>query len=463
MVHEARIRHLLGVPPRNGAYVLYWMQQAQRTEYNHALAFAGQKADELGLPLVVGFVLVPDFPGANQRHYRFMIEGLADVQESLHKADIPFVLRVGEAMVPAVVNLAAKAAWVVTDVGYLSIQRRWREQTGKALSCPFTMVETDVIVPVEAASTKVESAARTLRPRVLKQKDAFLDRVAPPHGRGAPGLLPAGRPAPANLPADLPADFPALLAEMAVDDTVPPVQGFKGGQQAAKTRLNIFVGRDLANYETLARDPAAQCGSDMSPYLHFGQISPVFIYREVSAADVPEAAKWAFLEQLLVRRELGVNFVYFHPACDGYETAVPQWARQSLYLHRGDKRAHTYSREAFEQGLTHDPYWNAAQMELVISGRMHNYMRMYWGKKIIEWTQEPAEAFEIMLGLNNKYALDGRDPNSYAGVAWCFGRHDRPFKERQVFGKIRYMNAAGLERKFKIAAYVQRIRALSGR
>lgn len=455
MVHEARIRHLIGVPPRNGAYVLYWMQQAQRTEYNHALAYAGQKADELGLPLVVGFVLIPDFPGANQRHYQFMIEGLADVQASLHKADIPFVLRVGEAMVPSVVKLAEKAAWVVTDVGYLSIQRRWREQAGKALRCPFTTVETDVIVPVETVSQKAEVAARTLRPRVLKQKDAFLDSVATPYGRGAPALLPEGRVGPADLP--------ALFAGLAVDSAAGPVSNFKGGQQAAKIRLNRFVGRSLANYETLARDPVAQCRSDMSPYLHFGQISPVFIYREIRAADVPDAAKWAFLEQLLVRRELSVNFVYFNPDCHRFETALPQWARQSLFLHRGDQRAHVYSREQFEQGLTHDPYWNAAQTELVISGRMHNYMRMYWGKKIIEWTRGPAAAFDIMLWLNNKYALDGRDPNSYAGVAWCFGRHDRPFKERQVFGKIRYMNAAGLERKFKIAGYVQRIRALSGR
>ncbi len=454
MVHKARIRHLIGVPPRNGSYVLYWMQQAQRTEFNHALAFAGQKADELGLPLVVGFVLIPDFPEANQRHYQFMIEGLADVQDSLHQADIPFVLRVGEAMVPSVVNLAANAAWVVTDVGYLSVQRRWREQAGKALSCPFTAVETDVIVPVETASAKAESAARTLRPRVLKQKEAFLDSLAPPYGRGAPELLPEGRVGPV--------DFSSLLAEMALDYTVAPVTGFQGGQQAAKIRLNRFIGRNLANYETLARDPAAQCQSDMSPYLRFGQISPVLIYREISAADVPDSAKWAFLEQLLVRRELSVNFVYYNPACDRYETAVPEWARQSFHRHRGDQRAYVYSREQFEGGHTHDPYWNAAQMELAFSGRMHNYMRMYWGKKIIEWTREPAEAFDIMLWLNNKYALDGRDPNSYAGVAWCFGRHDRPFKERQIFGKIRYMNAAGLKRKFKIAAYVHRISALPG-
>jgi len=455
MVHEERIRHLIGVPPRSGSYVLYWMQQAQRTEYNHALTFAGQTADELGLPLVVGFVLIPDFPEANRRHYQFMIEGLADVQVRLHKANIPFVLRVGEKMVPSVLKLAEKAAWVVTDVGYLSLQRRWREQAGKALSCPFTTVETDVIVPVESVSQKAAVAARSLRPRVLKQKDAFLDIVATPRGRGAPELLPEGRIGPA--------DPTVLFEELAVDSAVGPVSGFKGGQKAAKIRLNRFISQHLANYEALARDPVAQCQSDMSPYLHFGQISPVFIYREIRAADVPEASKSAFLEQLLVRRELSVNFVYYNPGYDRYETAVPQWARQSLYRHNGDQRGYVYSREQFEQGRTHDPYWNAAQMEMVLTGRMHNYMRMYWGKKIIEWTREPAAAFDIMLWLNNKYALDGRDPSSYAGVAWCFGRHDRPWQERQVFGKIRYMNDRGLERKFKIAAYVERIGTLLGK
>jgi deoxyribodipyrimidine photo-lyase len=451
MIHDARIRHLIGVPPRDGSYVLYWMQQAQRTEYNHALAFAVQTADELALPLVVGFVLTPDFPEANLRHYQFMLEGIRDARASLDKANIPFVLQVGE-MVAAVIKLAEKAAWVVTDVGYLRIQRQWRDKVAKAIACPFTAVETDVIVPVAAASDKEETAARTLRPKILKRKDEFFDSVPAPRGQGPPAALPEG--------ITSAVDPARLLSEMPVHAGVSPVFAFTGGQQAAKILLNRFVGEKLADYESLARDPVVQCQSDLSPYLHFGQISPVAVYQEVSSADAPDNAKWAFLEQLLVRRELSINFVYHNPGYDRYETAVPNWAQESLKAHQADPRPYTYTRDEFEQAKTHDPYWNAAQTEMAVTGKMHNYMRMYWGKKIIEWTKDPAEAFDIMLYLNNKYELDGRDPNSFTGVAWCFGKHDRPWQERQIFGKIRYMNAKGLERKFKIAQYVERVNSL---
>ncbi len=452
MVHEARIRHMIGVPPPEGAYVLYWMQQAQRTEHNHALAFAVQIADELALPIVVGFVLIPDFPEANLRHYQFMIEGIADVQASLERVDIPFLILPGE-MVASVVKLSEKAAWVVTDVGYLKIQREWRDQVAKSLTCPFTAVETDVIVPVSAASDKAETAARTLRPKVLKLKDQFFDSVSPPHGRGRPHSLPEG--------VDKSVDPLRLLSKIPVETSVPAVSAFKGGQQAAKIRLNRFIGESLENYENAARDPVAQCQSDMSPYLHFGQISPAAVYQEISGSEASDGAKWAYLEQLLVRRELSINFVYYNPGYDRYETAVPKWARNSLQAHRSDFRPHLYTEDQLEKAETHDPYWNAAQREMAATGKMHNYMRMYWGKKIIEWTEDPVEAFNLMLSLNNKYELDGRDPNSFAGVAWCFGRHDRGWQERQIFGKVRYMNARGLERKFKITEYVKRVDSLA--
>src|SRR6056297_4855 len=452
MVQEARIRHLIGVPPRDGAYVLYWMQQAQRTEYNHALAFAVQVADELALPIVVGFVLIPDFPQANLRHYQFMLEGIADVQASLEKIDVPFIIVSGE-MVASVVRLSEKAAWVVTDVGYLKIQRKWREQVGESLACPFTAVETDVIVPVSAASAKEETAARTLRPKILKLKDKFLESISPPHGRGRPNALPEG--------VEELVDPLSLLSKIPVETSVSAVSAFKGGQQAAKIRLSRFVDESLEDYEESARNPVVPCQSDMSPYLHFGQISPAAVYKEVSASDAPDAAKWAFLEQLLVRRELSVNFVYYNSGYDRYETAVPRWARESLQAHRPDPRPYHYSRDQFEQAATHDPYWNAAQTEMVVTGKMHNYMRMYWGKKIIEWTEDPVEAFDLMLSMNNKYELDGRDPNSFTGVSWCFGRHDRGWQERQIFSKVRYMNARGLERKFRIARYVERVNVLT--
>ncbi len=449
MIHESRISHLKDAPlPQEGAYVLYWMQQSQRTEYNHALSFASNKADELNLPLVVGFVLIPDFPEANLRHYRFMLQGIEDVRDNLHQLGIPFVLLSGE-MLSSVIRLAQGAAWVVTDVGYLKVQRNWRSQVAENLSCPFTAVESDIIVPVASASEKQETAARTLRPKLARLKDAFLDTAPSPRGRGSPKVLP-GEVAKPVEPGE-------LLAGLSINNGAGPVSAFQGGERPARRLLEEFVQDRLPDYEKSANDPVVQCISHMSPYLHFGQVSPLEIYRQVRGSNAPESSKSAFLEQLLVRRELAINFVYYNPGYDKYDLAVPDWARQSLDKHKPDIRPYIYSREEFEAARTHDPYWNAAQMEMVNRGKMHNYMRMYWGKKIMEWTEDPAEAFYIMLYLNNKYELDGRDPNSFAGVAWCMGRHDRPWQERRIFGKTRYMNERGLKRKFKIDEYVQSI------
>lgn len=415
--------------------------------YNHALCHALEIAGELALPLVAGFVLTPEFPESNLRHYVFMLEGIADVQQELKARGIPFVIRTGP-MVDGVLSLAEKAAWVVTDVGYLRIQRQWRAQVAKGLKCPYTEVETDAIVPVSAASVKEEYAARTLRPKIMKQLDAYL----------APVLLPEYQLKNAHSPVP-PSDFidPVKLAGQAASvKNILPVKTFQGGYAEARRRLDRFIAENLAGYETLARDPVAGCQSDLGPYLHFGQISPVEIIREIRASSAPEAARAAFIEQVAVRRELAVNFVFYNPGYDQYESAVPAWAKQTLFEHQKDPRPYLYSADVLEQGKTHDPYWNAAQTEMVVTGKMHNYMRMYWGKKIIEWTRTPEEAFHLMLMLNNRYELDGRDANGFTGVAWCFGRHDRPWGERPVFGKVRYMNAEGLRRKFAINEYVNR-------
>jgi deoxyribodipyrimidine photo-lyase len=451
MIHKDRIYHLIAAPPKSGQYVLYWMQQAQRVAYNHALCHSIEIAHELNLPLMVGFVLTPDFPEANLRHYVFMLEGIAGVQKELQKLGIPFVLKIGP-MVETVLAMAQKAAWVVTDVGYLRIQRQWRNQVAKTLRCPYTEVETDLIVPISVASSKEESAARTLRPKIMKKLDAYLDPV----------VLPEYRVRQTNPKIQLSDSIdPIHLADQVTrNKNIPPVAYFHGGHAEAKSRLKRFCFEKLSEYDFLSRDPTKNCQSDLSPYLHFGQISPVEIVREVRAADAPDTAKEAFIEQMVVRRELAVNFVFYNPGYDRYESAVPAWAQKTLNDHIRDKRPYVYSFEQFEQADTHDPYWNAAQMEMIITGKMHNYMRIYWGKKIIEWSKTSREAIETILALNNRYELDGRDANGFTGVAWCFGRHDRPWPERPIFGKVRYMNAAGLERKFKIDQYVQRIMTL---
>ncbi|UCC22037.1 MAG: deoxyribodipyrimidine photolyase, partial [Planctomycetota bacterium] len=244
------------------------------------------------------------------------------------------------------------------------------------------------------------------------------------------------------------------VSRLNIDRTVGKVVGLRGGAAEAKRHLNNFLKNKLANYPKLRNDPNADCTSNMSPYLHFGQISPLYIALEVIKTKGP--AKDAYLEELIVRRELSYNFVFYNNDYDKFKS-LPPWVVRTLNFHRRDKRQYNYSLADFENARTHDPYWNTAQKQMLITGKMHGYMRMYWGKKILEWTKTPRQAFKIALYLNNKYELDGRDPNGFAGVAWCFGKHDRAWAERPVFGKVRYMNAAGLRRKFDPDQYVTKI------
>ena len=452
MIAEERIHHLKRGEPKTGKFVLYWMQQAQRTHYNHALEYAIAKANEFQLPLVVCFVLTAKFPDANLRHYGFMLEGLRELAPELQKRNIQFILRVGE--IPReIVTLASDAAILVGDWGYLRVQRDWRKQIAEAVDCPMTLIETDVVLPVETASPKAESAARTLRPKIHKQYERFL---LAPFGEGRCHHGDMSLPI-RSLDLTQPED---LLQQLDLDRRESPVKSFQGGQTEATKRLENFIREKLGDYHSASNDPANDIVSRLSPYLHFGQISPIEIALRIEEADVSREAKEAFIEQTIVRRELSMNFVWYHPGYDRYDEAVPEWAQKTLEQHRQDERPYLYTFSQLEQAETHDAYWNAAQLEMLFTGHMHNYMRMYWGKKIIEWSETPEEAFYTMLSLNNRYELDGRDPNGFTGVAWCFGRHDHPWKEREVFGKVRYMNAKGLERKFDISGYVTRINAL---
>ena len=443
--NAARLHPMDARPAGRGKYVLYWMQQAQRAECNHALEHAVEQANARRLPVVVGFALTA-FPEANRRHYQFMLEGLRETQQRLAARGIGFCLRLGppEEVVP---ELAKTAALLVGDVGYLRAQRQWREAVAKRVACPFVLVETDVVVPVAASSDHAEFAARTIRPKIHKKLAEFLKPLKP---------LAAAIPSVNLVKRSLSPDDPAALCRrLGVDESVPPSDRLTGGAAAARMLLDRFIGRRLRNYAEENGDPVLDACSGLSPYLHFGQISPLEIALRAQAAEAPRAAIDAFLEQLIVRRELSMNACWFNPAYDRYDS-LPAWALATLDKHRSDRREFVYARAQWEAGATHDPCWNAAQAEMVRSGRMHNYMRMYWGKKILEWSRTPEEAFDTALRLNNKYELDGRDPNGFVGVAWCFGRHDRPWTERPVFGTVRYMNANGLRRKFDIQAYIDR-------
>jgi len=451
-IQDTRIRQLNDLDIRLDAdYVLYWMQQSQRAEYNHALEYAVLKANHLGLGVVVAFGLMDDYPGANLRHYTFMLEGLTETKSLLEKRGINMVVRRGSPQDVAL-ELGKDAAMIVCDRGYLKHQRLWRNRVARKAACSVVQVESDVIVPLETVSSKAEYAARTIRPKIQKHLDDYLIELKP---------VKVKHPFVNNTFDGLELKRPAnILALLNIDRSVPDVtRFFKGGTSRAKKIFGNFIRSRLKNYEKNHNQPQTNDISHMSMYLHFGQISPLYLALKIHKADHGlDSAKAAFLEELIVRRELAANFVYYHRDYDNFD-CLPDWARKTLADHRKDRRPYTYTRRKLEDANTHDPYWNAAMQEMKYTGFMHNYMRMYWGKKILEWSSSPELAFRNTLAINNKYFLDGRDPNSYAGVAWIYGVHDRAWPQRPIYGKVRCMMASGLERKCDIHSYVNKVKA----
>jgi deoxyribodipyrimidine photo-lyase len=454
-IRAEQVRALNEAPPRDdGDYVLYWMQQSQREAHNPALEWAIGEANDRGLPVVVAFGLADGrhgFPEANARHYAFLLEGMAEVAQALEERGIAFVMRAGQPDALAL-ELAERAALVVCDRGYLTIQRRWRERVAEGAKVAVVQIEGDVVVPVETASPKHESAARTLRPKLHKLWDEYLQplrRTRPKHP--AEGLA---------LPKGLDPSRPEkVLASLSVDASVGPVRRFRGGTSAAEERLRAILSGPIDRYEAERNRPEAGVSTHLSPYLHFGQISPVAAALAVREAKRGGAAdKAALLEELIVRRELAMNHVFYQPAYDTYE-AVPEWARKTLHAHAEDERPHLYTRAELEEGRTHEPYWNAAMREMRETGYMHNQLRMYWGKKVLHWSKTPEAAYETLLSINNKWFIDGRDANSFTNVAWVFGLHDRPWANRPIFGTVRYQSENSL-RKFDAKAYVREVERL---
>jgi len=454
-VQATRIQHLNDCEVKNGSYVFYWMQQSQRAEYNHALEFAIARGNALGQGVLVGFGLTDDYPEANLRHYTFMLEGLRETQAALAKKGIKMVVQRG---FPPDIALALgrNASLIVCDRGYLGHQRDWRSQVAHLANCSVIQVESDVVIPIEVVSEKAEYAARTIRPKIHRHLSDYLMpfthgdvKVSSLHMK-IKGL---------NLK-----NIDTALKTLSLDRSVAPVtRYFEGGTSKGKARFAEFIEKRLHGYTANRNQPQTNDISHMSPYLHFGQLSPLYLALEMKALDGRfKAAREAYLEELIVRRELAMNFVYYTPKYSTYH-CLPRWAKETLMQHRKDQRGYVYSRKRLEDAGTHDNYWNAAMREMKLTGLMHNYMRMYWGKKILEWSKAPEHAFRTLLAINNKYFLDGRDPNSYTGVAWIFGVHDRAWFERPIFGKVRYMAASGLERKCDIRGYVKKIDALAKR
>lgn len=422
--------------------VVYWMQRDQRAHDNWALLYAQQKAIELNEPLYVVFNLVPNFLEATIRQYGFMIKGLQEVETELKKFNIPFRLTTGDAAeeIPKFLE-SIKASLLVTDFNPLKIVRRWKKSVADKIKIPFHEVDAHNIVPCLHVSDKQEFAAYTIRPKIQKLLPEFLDEF-PPLKKMKTKIE------------NVETNWDSVYKSLKVNTDVKEVNWIKPGERAAHKSLQDFISKRFPNYGTDRNFPTHDAQSNLSPYFHFGQISPQRVALAIQPLTEHAESHKAFLEEMIIRRELADNFCYFNKNYDSFD-GFHSWAQESLNLHRKDKRDYIYSKEVFELAKTHDDLWNAAQLEMVNRGKMHGYMRMYWAKKILEWTKSPEDSIRIAIYLNDKYELDGRDPNGYTGIAWSIGGvHDRPWFERPVYGKIRYMNYNGCAKKFDIKKYI---------
>mgnify|MGYP000871456989 CR=1 FL=1 len=447
-VHPARVAVLRAGTPGPGP-VLCWLSRDQRARDNWALLHAQDLAREAGVPLLAVFCLAPGFPGATARAYDFMLPGLAEAAADLAERRIPLALLPGDpgATLPGLAR-EVRARAVVADFDPLRVKRQWKERVCAAVAVPVLEVDAHNVVPCRHVSARQEYAARTLRPKVHRLLPEFLEEF--PELEEHPRRLES---------APHPPDWAAARAFVAADEAVPLPPGARPGAAAGLARLAQFLDAGLDRYAEGRNDPNQEAQSGLSPWLHFGQVAPQRVALEAlrsRRAKAGDAGLEAFLEELVVRRELSDNFCWHNPAYDRLEGA-PDWARKTLAKHAGDPRPFLYAREEFAAAATHDPLWNAAQRQLLRTGKMHGYLRMYWAKKILEWSPGPAEAVDAALWLNDRWSLDGRDPNGCVGVLWsCAGLHDRPWGERPAYGTVRSMTAAGCARKFDVAAYVRR-------
>jgi len=456
--------------------VLYWMDRDMRLAANWALLHAQALARARRAPLLIAYNLVTGFLGGGFRQWTFKLGGLKEMVAGARKFGIPFIVLIDEtgADSPDLLTRLVQQhgiGTVVTDFSPLRIQRAWKAALAKRLPCPLIEVDAHNIVPVTVASDKLEFAAYTLRPKLHRQLPAWLDSFVPV----------AKQPWPDGFDGTEP-DWAALAANPNVDRAVAEADWLKPGERAAQAALDAFLDDGLEHYATRRNDPLADGQSNLSPWLHYGMISAQQVAMAVLArcaapigdlthairnkAKVDEGAPLgladhaaAFLEELIVRRELSDNFCFRNPHYDSAE-GFADWAKKSHAVHRKDRRSHLYTRDRFERAETHDELWNAAQREMTATGKMHGYMRMYWAKRILEWTRSPEEAMATAIWLNDRYELDGRDPNGYAGIAWSIGGvHDRAWFTRPVYGQIRYMARSGCDRKFDTKAYIAKFSA----
>ena len=443
---------------RDARYVLYWMQMYKRTSHNHALTFAIRKANELKLPLVVYEGLKYYYPWASDRMHMFILEGVEEKRSEFECLGVRYVFYLqkdADSPRDTVARIAEDAALIVTDDYPCFIIPEHNRRMAERSAVPVYVVDSNGVIPMSKFD-KEEYAAYTIRPKIKKLLSDYLI----PYEDESVEIDSV------RLKLDCPETdvtdetIASLVSECDIDHTVPPSKLYHGGKLNAHVRLKKFVDEILPNYDKTRNKPEVDGSSRLSPYLHFGFISSLEIALAVEEADAPRSAKDAFLEELIVRRELSFNLTRHNPHYDSL-AALPAWVQKTMRDHIGDERQFVYSLEQLENAETHDELWNAAQREMVATGEMHNYVRMLWGKNVIAWSPTYEIAFETLVHLNNKYCLDGRDPNSYAGILWCFGKHDRPWMERDVFGTIRYMTSASTGKKFDSRKYIEWTRTLS--
>ena len=430
--------------------VVYMMSRDQRTQDNDALLAAQKHAEAIDAPLVVLFALYQSSDKRSREHVAFMLDGLREVSSDLQQKNIPFIVQLGsQTQTIKMMQRDCTIAALYFDMSPLRAPRREQASLAKQLKCPVYVVDAHNVVPLWVTSDKQEFAARTIRPKVHRHLSTYLQSYDTELKKQA------------NITISLP---DSLELDGALDkleySTSGIDHGFQSGQVAGRQQIERFITENLKDYATNRNDPSIDGLSGLSPYLHFGQISArqaVLAAQEAAASNSSlQKDVDAFIEEIVVRKELSDNFCYYNDSYDNLDSAA-DWARRTLDEHRSDEREFIYNYDQFKQAETHDPAWNAAQLQLTSCGKMHGYMRMYWAKKVLEWTESPEDAISVLNRLNDFYSLDGGDPNGYVGIMWSVaGVHDRPWQERPVYGKVRSMVYAGLKRKFDIQTYIDR-------
>jgi deoxyribodipyrimidine photo-lyase len=485
-VPSGRIRTCNQAPvDPNGEYVLYWMIAFRRTEWNFSLQRAIEWAETLHRPLLIFEPLRVGYQWASDRLHRFVIDGMVDNRARVANMKsrgvlyFPYVEPAPDADKGLLAALAGRACVVVTDDFPSFFLPRMVSSAAARLPVRLEQVDSNGLLPLRATD-RLFTTAFSFRAFLQKELPQHLEDFPQPEplaGVKLPAIdaLPfeiVHRWPPAN--AQLLAGDPTELARLPIDHTVGVVEP-RGGTIAGRKRLRRFLDRQLIRYTDASNHPDDDVRSGLSPYLHFGHISPHEMFDELMSRERwsprrlgkktggkregwwgASAPAESWLDEFITWRELGYNRSSHGDDYDRYES-LPQWAQRTLEKHRGDPRQNVYSLDEFAAARTHDPLWNASQTQLVREGQIHSYLRMLWGKKILEWTATPRDALAVMIELNNRYALDGRNPNSYSGIFWCLGRYDRAWgPERPIFGSVRYMSSTNTARKCRVKDYLRR-------